>query len=485
MVGHRKPCPRIFSQRLTVLTIMRHQCISCDRLFKSSVSLDKHSCRGPARKTRNSARGATSRRPKSSASRPTKRVRLVSPQVNDDTVAQPHDMDLAGASSNPPHSPPQENPPPDTRSVRSGRVIRIPPYLADYVPHGDMSLAHVPPRAPTPPESDDRFPSPPIEDTHAADEQPHPFQTAVNKIGVFRRYTHAPSWFPKNDERVDLVCDSPTIDTPPPVHREVIHEISRSMYKPFEPFPNFSTAMFMAAYFSGMDMKSEAHATTLAKTTQHPRFQWEELKNFNAHVENVHLNNYLKRGGHPFQTENGWQEATVYIRLPVENRRFRSEAEAEMLPIYGLYHRRITDIIRSVCASSATASFHFTPFTMHWTPDSAKPHEHERVYADTYMSDSMIQAQTAVDAIPRAEGDTKERVVLGLMLASDSAQLTSFGTASVWPIYLMFANQPKQERARPSCRAVHHLAYVPSVSILAIGSPLHLTDSHLAWCRLR
>ena len=122
---------------------------------------------------------------------------------------------------------------------------------------------------------------------------------------------------------------------------------------------------------------------------------------------------------------------------------------------------------------------------MHWTPDSAKPHEHERVYADTYMSDLMIKAQTAVDAIPQAEGDTKECVVLGLMLASNSVQLTSFGNASVWPIYLMFANQPKQERARPSCHAVHHLAYVPPVSILAIGSPLHLTDSHLAWCRLR
>jgi hypothetical protein len=46
---------------------------------------------------------------------------------------------------------------------------------------------------------------------------------------------------------------------------------------------------------------------------------------------------------------------------------------------------------------------------------------------------------------------------------SDSAQLTSFGSASVWPVYLMFANQSKQERMKPSCHMVHHLAYVPSV----------------------
>ena len=83
---------------------------------------------------------------------------------------------------------------------------------------------------------------------------------------------------------------------------------------------------------------------------------------------------------------------------------------------------------------------------MHWIPDSDKPHEHECVYTDTYMSDSMIQAQTDINTIPRAEGDTKECVVLSLMLASDSTQLTSFGSASVWPVYIMFANQPKQDR---------------------------------------
>ena len=81
----------------------------------------------------------------------------------------------------------------------------------------------------------------------------------------------------------------------------------------------------------------------------------------------------------------------------------------------------------------------------------------------------MIQAQLEVDSLPRPEGDMKECVVLELMLASDSAQLTSFGSASVWPIYMMFANQPKQERVQPSCHAVHHLAYVPLVSALVSG----------------
>ena len=31
-------------------------------------------------------------------------------------------------------------------------------------------------------------------------------------------------------------------------------------------------------------------------------------------------------------------------------------------------------------------------------------------------------------------------------------------------IYLMFVNQSKQERMKPLCHMMHHLAYIPSVS---------------------
>ncbi|KAH9177190.1 hypothetical protein EDB89DRAFT_1844940 [Lactarius sanguifluus] len=195
-----------------------------------------------------------------------------------------------------------------------------------------------------------------------------------------------------------------------------------------------------------------------------PRFLKRELRGFSAQRENKRLDNYLSDEAHPFRTQDGWHEATVNIRLPVEGRRFSSEDDAPTLTIPNLFHRRITDIIRSVCASEKAQSFHFSPYTMHWAPDPDNPDKIERVYGETYSSDAMIQAQLDVDSLPRPEGDTTERVALGLMLASDSSQLTNFGSASVWPVYLMFANQSKQERVRPSCHAVHHLAYVPSVS---------------------
>ena len=349
--------------------------------------------------------------------------------------------------------------------MRSGRHIRLPRYLADYVPHGDMSLSHVPPRAPTPSERDDRTASPAPEATTQA----HPFQTQSNKLGVFRRYTHNPTWLPKDEERFDFVCDFPTLDTSPlPITPDAIYEVS---FDPpdepselFAPFSNYSAASFMAAYFSGSDTKSEEHANTVARAMEDPRFELNELRGFSAQRENKRLDSHLLNRSHPFRTQDGWHNTSVDIRLPVEGLSFESEADAHTLQIPNLFHRCITDVVKSVCTSEKARSFHFSPYTMHWTPDLDNPDKSERIYSEAYTTDAMIHAQAEIDKLPRPHGDTTERIALGLMLASDSSQLTNFGSASVWPIYLMFANQSKQERTKPSCHAVHHLAYVPSVS---------------------
>ena len=236
----------------------------------------------------------------------------------------------------------QKTPPP-VCLVCSGRVIRLPQYLKDHVPHGNMSLAHVPPHVPTPTKLEDRYASPTVEET--TDAQPHPLQTSINKLGVFRRYTHLPSWNPKNDERLDLVHDLPSVDSPPPVNKDTIHEISTPATVSYAPFANFSTAMYMETYFSGMNTKSEAHATSLTKVAQHPKFKWDDLSTFNAHTENICLDNYLKYGSNLFQIENGWRASTVLIHLPVEGKKLQYEDDTPLLQINSLHHRRIIDII--------------------------------------------------------------------------------------------------------------------------------------------
>jgi len=72
------------------------------------------------------------------------------------------------------------------------------------------------------------------------------------------------------------------------------------------------------------------------------------------------------------------------------------------------------------------------------------------------MDDHRRQVNTSSESSP---------VILALMIWSDSTHLASFGTASLWPIYLYFGNQSKYTRAKPSAFAAHHLAYIPKVWI--------------------
>jgi hypothetical protein len=57
-----------------------------------------------------------------------------------------------------------------------------------------------------------------------------------------------------------------------------------------------------------------------------------------------------------------------------------------------------------------------------------------------------------------------EVAIIAILLWSDSTHLTSFGTASLWPVYMYVGNLSKYVRGRPNAHAAHHIAYIPSVS---------------------
>ncbi|TBU39749.1 hypothetical protein BD309DRAFT_1083226 [Dichomitus squalens] len=75
----------------------------------------------------------------------------------------------------------------------------------------------------------------------------------------------------------------------------------------------------------------------------------------------------------------------------------------------------------------------------------------------------MLEAEEDIRRKPRVLGDTPdmEYVVLLMLLWSDATQLSSFGSAALWPIYLYFGNLSKYFRGRPTEFMAHHLAYIP------------------------
>jgi hypothetical protein len=67
-----------------------------------------------------------------------------------------------------------------------------------------------------------------------------------------------------------------------------------------------------------------------------------------------------------------------------------------------------------------------------------------RCFDEVYTSDAFIEANDTLQKQQNELGCRLEKVILGLMLWSDSAHSASFGpNAKVWPIYLYFANLSK------------------------------------------
>jgi hypothetical protein len=124
----------------------------------------------------------------------------------------------------------------------------------------------------------------------------------------------------------------------------------------------------------------------------------------------------------------------------------------------------LTAVIQAAFSSPLASHFHLSPFKLlHKSPSEP---EEERVFSELYNSDVFIEEHDNVQRVPLPpnEPDCKrERVVAALMFWSDSTHLANFGTAKLWPIYLLFGNVSKYIRGQPNSGACQHLAYIPSL----------------------
>ncbi|KAF8219268.1 hypothetical protein L208DRAFT_1341883, partial [Tricholoma matsutake] len=65
------------------------------------------------------------------------------------------------------------------------------------------------------------------------------------------------------------------------------------------------------------------------------------------------------------------------------------------------------------------------------------------VFDEVYTGDAWIKAHDNLQKQPNELECNLEKVIAGLMFWSDSMHLVSFGNASIWPLYMYFANQSK------------------------------------------
>ena len=369
---------------------------------------------------------------------------------------------------------------------RGHRIRRITQKLRDMLPEGprrpepsaDGLIVREELHAPADAETSPLPRSPPLADLDELPDRPQArrvilrvreiYRTAKNGFGVFREYRSRPSTIP------DLVMDNSAVFEPT-AEKAVPKEVPKSIKDIISPFPNISSWR-LRRFFS---------LTPNANSKESQRKFISDIVRAPDYVSNdcdVPLDAIEKKLAQAcFEWEDkahGWREGCVTLEIPTgekqreqhttRNRRATVEDaddDDEPLSSYsydvkGFHYRPLTQVLQTVF--STHDDLHYEPFKT-FTESSSAGEEPERIYSELYDSDAMNNAHEELVRQPPEEGCTAPRVVGAICLYSDSTVPTQFGQGKVWPVYMYVGNQSKYTQGKPSARAAHHVAYLPSV----------------------
>ncbi|KJA15771.1 hypothetical protein HYPSUDRAFT_148690, partial [Hypholoma sublateritium FD-334 SS-4] len=224
--------------------------------------------------------------------------------------------------------------------------------------------------------------------------------------------------------------------------------------------------------WTGSATKSIIEVNKLVDFLKSDQFNKEDLEGFDLRATTGRLDQFLEGSssatGNAKSTsitpkvKDGWCESDVAFQVP-DLEKHKSK-DIPTFTVSGLLHRSIVSVIKSTFSDPASHSFHYTPFRSYWCSNSTEGEtQAQRVYDELYSSDAMIDAHIKLQNQAPEQGCNLERIIAGVMFWSDSTHLASFGTASLWPIYLYFGNQSKWIRGKPKAAACHHIAYIPKL----------------------
>ena len=303
------------------------------------------------------------------------------------------------------------------------------------------------------------------------------FRSPPNNLGIYWVYRcGAPSFTPADDFSLEDVTDS---DNPNSIQKSSTSR-SESSITPFnttavyrDPGSSHSARHF-AENPSVFRLLLWHHNSALTKSLNDlnilvqnviraPDFSVEHFNDFDAARA---TDRFFEQEDLETHLNDGWYEQTVPITLACDKVLHKSEANAPTLDVASLYYRKPLEVIKAALQESNAQRFHIAPFEEYWTPHTDGPPE--RIYSDLYNSEAYLQEHANLHGQIREDPQALEIVIISMMLWSDSTHLTSFGNASLWPIYLFFGNQSKYDRAKPTTFSAHHLAYIPEVNTILV-----------------
>ncbi|KAK7689422.1 hypothetical protein QCA50_007214 [Cerrena zonata] len=305
------------------------------------------------------------------------------------------------------------------------------------------------------------------------------YSTIANRFGLWRLYPRRPSYDP--DSLIDS-DDLSDISQPSEGIAEPTQEVNNASPSPgfpshpsYWPFENFSTSLLMNWMVSGKTEKSEREISRLVKDVLlHPKFRLAELMGFSVRRETKQLDSSLDPSSsaipsspthsspkqHGVLEASGFHETSVSIEVPTGEKN-----GSRAIDIPGLQHRKLTDVVEAAFSTDKHASrLHYSPHKLYHK--SPLTHHDQRIYSELYNSDAFLAEDEEVKRhAPTDDPNCKlERVIAALMFWSDATHLANFGTAKLWPIYMILGNLSKYISALPDSGACHHIAYIPSLS---------------------
>ncbi|KAJ2913887.1 hypothetical protein MD484_g6527, partial [Candolleomyces efflorescens] len=307
-------------------------------------------------------------------------------------------------------------------------------------------------------------PSSPIQPGERTQEEP--YTTLPDRYGLYRTYpTGRPSYIPGDF----ILSDSHTIHSANDISFTNPYSRSHDTIDYSTAPITQSTHMLLNHWWSpGSNKKTIRDGDRLVNDVLlHPDFKIEELQSWKGIARETELlDSWLQDLNLHLPVKDKWIKAAIDLPVPSTKSHTTSEKDAPKFRLENIHVRRPLDVIQNALSEPGAERLHLFPYEEYWkSPSSNDDTPPVRTYGELYTSDAFLAEHQAIQQRVKASGRLIETVVIGLMFWSDSTHLSSFGTASLWPVYMYIGNQSKYIRSKPSSFSAHHVAYIPKSTI--------------------
>jgi len=172
--------------------------------------------------------------------------------------------------------------------------------------------------------------------------------------------------------------------------------------------------------------------------------------------------------------DDGWIQRDVTISVPFPRRCLHPGPRTYTVSRF--YRRSLVSIIREALSDPVWCrSFRFEPYLLQWKRSCSI--DDIGIYGEFFSSQAFITAHRDLQgAHLDSTSCTLPQRIVALMFWSDATQLTAFGDAELWPLYVYFGNESKYRCCMLTTNLCSHAAYFQTVCISYVGQ---LGSNHL------